>query len=218
MRHALLAVVSVFMVVALTIGSVFVSGEDSAQAVPLVPECTIVVLGESSNLGVTCIDPATGAIIPPAELDLNLIGSQLQVTVNTPQPAVTVTATVQVPGPTKTETVRPAPVRVTKTVRPAPVRVTETVRPTPVTIRPEPIRITRTATVTPEPVVVTETVEAEPTRQAEPESGTLGRNRDDESFFRYDFDLGDESVSAGEAGVGLFGALLIIALILGGMA
>ena len=71
-----------------------------------------------------------------------------------------------------------------------------------------------------EPVpTVTETVTAQPestTGQDEPESGTVEPNNDD-SFFSPEIDFGDETVTAGEAGVGLLGALLIIALILAGM-
>jgi len=207
MRQGILAVISVFIVVSLFLGSMFMS--NSAAADPIVPQCTITALGTSNNVSVTCVDPVTGATLGPNEIDLNVVGNQVVVTV----PGEVITETVQIPGPTRTVTIRPAPVRVTKTVTPAPVRVTETatvVRTE--TVRPAPVRITRTATVTPEPVRITETVS--PSGQDTPDRDTLDDDSGDDGFFSPKIDFGDGSVTAGEVGLGL---LSIIGLTLVGL-
>lgn len=158
-----------------------------------------------------------------------LLGEPLTEIVEVTIPGPTITAPpVTVQGPTIT--VRPDPIRVTETITPPPVRLTETV-----TIAPQP-QVTATETVTEtlgpnnepqatvtetvrpngEPVpTVTETVTA--TGQPQPESATVEPSTRDDDFFRFDLDLGDDSVSAGEAGVGLLGALLILLAIWAGM-
>jgi len=211
MKHVLSSVVGVILVLVLTIGAFFLPPQQPAQADPLLPNCTVTVLGESSNLSVTCTDPVTGATIPPSQVDLGVLGEVLTVTVNVPG------ATVQVPGPTVT--VRPAPVRITRTIRPQPVRVTATATVTrnvpgpTVTVKPKPRTITKT--LTPAPVVVTETVEPD-AGQEDPQSGTIEPDGN-EPFFSPKIDFGDDDLTAGEAGLGILGALLLIALVMAGM-
>lgn len=219
MKHVLSALAGVILIVALTLGSIF-AAPSPAPAAPLAQEtegCVITIAG-IKVCGTLLGQPLPEVVevtVPPITL-----------------PPVTVTDVV---------TVRPDPIRVTETIRPAPVRITETVTLPPlpqptatVTVHTEGTpnstpsaspQATVTETVRPngQPVpTVTETVTPEPevvevTRQADPESGTVEPNNDD-SFFSPDIDFGDDRVTAGEAGVGLLGALLIIGLILAGMA
>jgi len=221
MRHALIAVVMTFVLAFVTVFAANASGPEPA------PEaCIINVLGVKV-CGTLLGEPLTNIV------EVTVPGPTITV------PPVTVTDVV---------TVRPDPIRLTETIRPDPVRLTETVTigpqpqatatatatvtekttvkepssgatgnvPAPTvteTVRPngKPVpTVTETATVS-----VTETA----TGQPQPESGTVvPSDSQDEDFFRYDLDLGDDSVSAGEAGVGILGALVILALILGGMA
>lgn len=218
MRHVLSAVVATFLAVVLIVGTAFAaSPADSTPVTQDTQACIINVLG--------------------IKVCGTLLGQPLPPVVTVTVPPVTLPPIV---GPTRTVTVTPEPVRVTETVRPAPVRVTERVSGPTVTASPQPQPTatatvtksgpTQTATVNPPaatvtvrpngtPVpTVTETVTVSPpTGQTVSPSDTVEPSKTDEPFTRFDIDLGDESVSAGEAGVGLLGALLILALILGGM-
>jgi hypothetical protein len=218
MKHVLSALVGVVLIVALTLGSIFAT-PTSAPAAPLAQEtegCVITIAG--------------------VKVCGTLLGQPLPEVVEVTVPGPTIT----LPPVTVTDvvTIRPDPIRVTETIRPAPVRITETVTLPPLpqptatvtesvpngvpsvsppratvteTVRPngQPVpTVTETATVTPDPEV---------TRQPDPESDTVEPNNDP-PFFSPDIDFGDDTVTAGEAGVGLLGALLIIGLILAGMA
>jgi hypothetical protein len=214
MRHALTAVAGVLLTVFIIAGTMFGANASSGDE----PQgCVISIAGIKvcgTLLGQPLPEVAT-VTVPPVTL-----------------PPVTVTDVV---------TVRPDPIRVTETIRPEPVRVTETVTAPPVPqptatvtetqVVGEPNRsdntpsepqATVTETVRPngQPVpTVTETVTPEPeqvTRQSDEQSGTVEPNNDD-SFFSPDIDFGDDTVTAGEAGVGLLGALLIFALVVAGM-
>lgn len=216
-KHVLSALAGVILIVALTLGSIF-AAPSPAPAAPVAQE-------------------TEGCVITIAGLKVcgTLLGQPLPEVVEVTVPPITL------PPVTETDvvTIRPDPIRVTETIRPAPVRVTETVTPPPL---PQPTatvtvhtdgtpnstpsaspQATVTQTVRPngQPVpTVTETVEVEveqDTGQSDPESGTVEPNNDP-PFLSPDIDFGDDTVTAGEAGVGLLGALLIIALILGGMA
>lgn len=215
MKHVLSAIVGVLLIVTLTLGSIFVT-TTPAPAVPVTQETQGCVL---SLAGVRVCGTLLEQPLPEV------------VTVTVPPvtlPPVTVTDVV---------TVRPDPIRVTETIRPAPVRVTETVTAPPVpqatvtvtenadgtpnstsSVSPQPT-VTETVSPNGQPVpTVTETVTVEPEGgQTVPPSDTVEPNSD-ESFFSPNIDFGDETVTAGEAGVGLLGALLIFGLILAGMA
>lgn len=225
MKHALSAVAAVVLILALTLGSIFVTTTPAPAASPAqdTQGCVLSVAGIKvcgTLLGQPLPEVVT-VTVPPITL-----------------PPVTVTDVV---------TVRPDPIRLTETIRPDPVRVTETVTAQPQaqptatatatatqtvteTIAPGPssdLSPTVTETVRPngQPIpTATETVTLRPevvevTRQSEPESGTVEpSNEEDVPFFSRGIDFGDDDVTAGEAGVGLLGALLILLLIFGGMA
>ena len=216
MKHVLSALVGVVLIVALTLGGIFATPSPSPAA-PLAQE-------------------TEGCVITVAGIKVcgTLLGQPLPEVVEVTVPGPTIT----LPPVTVTDvvTIRPDPIRVTETIRPAPVRITETVTLPPlpqatvteivpnetVTANPEP-QATVTETVRPNgqpDPTVTETVEVtsdpEVTRQDDPESGTVEPNNDP-PFFSPEIDFGDDTVTAGEAGVGLLGALLIIGLILAGM-
>lgn len=202
MSHAFKAVASVVLTVLMIVGAMFLTSS-----------------------------PATPA--PVAQADegcvINVVGIKVCGTlVDTPLPeVVTVTGpTITLPPatitlPPRTVTINPNPATVTTTITPVPVRVTETV-----TAPSQPqatVTATlpgRTTTSTPSngvpTVTVTETIVERVTRQPDPVSGTIEPD-EDEPFFSPKIDFGDDNITAGEAGVGILGALILIALVIGGM-
>lgn len=211
MTHASKAIVGVMLTVLLVIVSLFfvASPAQPAESEQATEGCVINVLG--------------------IKVCGTLLNQPLPEVVTVTAPPVTLPpATVTLPGQTHTVTIRPDPVRVTETITPAPVRVTETVT------APSQPQATATATVTervpqatatttirpngqPVPTATeTVTIVEQVTRQPDPDSGTIEPEQDD-PFLSPDIDFGDSEVSAGEAGIGLLGALLLLALVMGGM-
>lgn len=146
--------------------------------------------------------PAPTVTLPPLPGPTVTISPRPQPTITIPGPTATITKILPpiiefertiIPGPTRTVFV-PGP---TRTVT-GPV-VTETATPFPLPAK----TVTATATET-----ITE--RAVPTRQPPPRRDTM----DDDRFFRFDIDLGDRSLSAGELGIGLLTLLALVAVVL----
>lgn len=223
MKHVLSALVAIVLIVGLTLGSFLSVKPQEAQAATLI-DCQLVV-GQQTRVvctlagetllntvvdlptvtlpplpAVTVTAPGATVTLPPVTLPAPPRATET-VRVNVPVPGPTATVTVDVPtnGSTATVTLPPEP-RATKTV-------TESVRNGTSSVKP-----TATATAT-----ETVTEEVQVTGQPDPDRGTVEADTDDGGFFSPEIDFGDDTVTAGEAGVGLLGALLIIALILAGM-
>lgn len=167
------------------------AGEVLLNTVVDLPTVTLPPLPQATVTapGVTVtLPPATQTITPPRATE----------TVRIPLPPVTVTAgpnataTVTLPGSNSTTTVTLPPK--------AGSTITKTVRPNDTPVPTETVTTTETAT-----------------GQPQPESATVDPSGSEDDFLRFDLDLGDDSVSAGEAGVGLLGALLILLAIWAGM-
>lgn len=224
MRHAIAALVSMVLVVALTIGGFFAIQPAPVQAQATLVDCQLVV-GQQTRVVCTLagetvlntvVDVPTVTLPPLPQATVTVPGATVTLppaTVTAPAPpraTETVRVNVPVPGPTSTVTVNVPTDGSTATVTlpPQPGKtVTETVRPNG---SPVPT-VTETAT-------ATETVEVEPTTGQTPdESGTIDRNSEDSGFFSPEIDLGDRTITAGETGLGLLGLLLIFALVVGGM-
>lgn len=219
MKHAISALAAIVLIVGLTLGSFFAMSTPTppASAEEHLVTCQLVV---NQNTKVICI--AAGVQVLNTAVDLPTVTlppiTLPPATVTAPPVTVTLPP-VTLPAPpqvTATETVRiPLPqATATKTVTNNVPGATETIRvPVPGN--------TVTKTVSPEPTpvpTVTETVTEQATGQPQPSRDTLDPTSKKDDFFRFDLDLGDDSVSAGEAGVGLLGALLILTLIFAGMA
>lgn len=231
MKPAITALVSMVLLVTLTIGGFFLTAPAPVQAAPsaTLVDCQLVVgpttrvvctLAGETVLN-TVVDLPTVTLPPLPQATVTAPGAT--VTVSPPQATATVTApagpratetvtvNVPVPGPTSTETVK--------------VEVPTNGSTATVTLPPKPGKtVTQTVKPNGQPVpTVTETTKIveEVTGQPTVGSGTIDPNgntgKKDEDFLRFDLDLGDESVSAGEASVGILGALVILALILAGM-
>lgn len=192
----------------------------------IIPTPLIDILRIVGNI-VTVVVTETREVVRIVVEEVLVPGPTRTVTVTpSPQPQATVTVRPSA-APTATVTVRPAPVEKTvrvpgptKTVTLQPPTATVTIRPNgeTVTVRPEP-RSQPTVTLTPE-ARPTATVTETPTGQVVSPSDTMTPSPEDdpESFFRGDIDLDDGDVSAGEAGIGILSALLILGSILGGTA
>lgn len=203
------SLVGVLVVVVLLLGVLFMAPTGSPAyadpteppgPTPAIASCTIVKQA-GVNIQFECVD-GLGNTIPAGQITVEPQVIVSEIIKNIPGP--TVTATVRVPGPVRTHrvTIRPAPI--VKTIRPPQVTVTKTLAPKP--------RPTRTVTAT-----ATETIVNEVTRQPTPESGRVEDNEPDRGFFTPDVNFGDNNITAGEAGIGLLSALLIIVMIMSGM-
>lgn len=211
MKHALSAVVGVLLTVFIIAGTMFGANASSGED----PQGCVISIAGVKVCGTLLGQPLPEAVtvtVPPPNLPT--------VTVTLPGQTTTVN-----PGAPLTVTKIPEPVRVTETVTTPPlpqatVTVTENSAGQPVETSAPQATVTKTVRPNGKPVpTVTETVTPEPDQtagQSEPESGTVEPNND-EGFFSPNIDFGDETVTAGEAGVGLLGALLIFGLVVAGM-
>lgn len=202
MRKIVSFVVALVIFVMLALGA-YVSSADAAEH-----SCTVTALGDSNNLSVTCVT-SDGTSVPPSQIDVEkIVGDTVTVVIPEVREVVR-TVVKRIPQPRETRTV-------TRTVRPAPRVITKTVRvavpgPTRTVAVPGPT-VFRTAQVAvPGPTeTITETVRPSP-RQDATKRATMDADR---GFYSPDVDLGDDEVTAAEAGIGLLTLLALVGLIL----